>query len=278
MFFGSHVSIRSGYLHAAETAYKLGATAFQYFPKNPRSLKIKKWQEVDAQNCASFCQKHQIKSVAHSPYPSKLIPESKEMETYVMESLYNDLQIAESCGSIGVVVHFGTTKKNDILEGYRKMIEMLDCILEKWDGEAKLLIENNAGTGTDMGITIEEMIQIRSLVDKKEKIGFCLDTCHAFASGLWDGDNWKTLKDKNLSYFHHLDVIHFNNSKYPYRSRKDRHANLMSGHLNETQMQQILNDSDLEQIPFILETPKDNSMSHQDEITLLKEWRTHYRT
>ncbi|MDT8861263.1 hypothetical protein N0O92_13565 [Alkalihalobacillus sp. MEB130] len=64
--------------------------------------------------------KHNIQSIIHSPYPTRLIPETKDLEKQIITSLVNDLEIAEACGSIGVVVHFGTTKSLDVLEGYKK--------------------------------------------------------------------------------------------------------------------------------------------------------------
>ena len=63
------------------------------------------------------------------------------------------------------------------------MLEMLNRLLSNWDGECLILLENNAGTKGALGTTIEEQVQIRDLSDDPEKIAFCLDTCHAFASG-----------------------------------------------------------------------------------------------
>ncbi|WP_078427098.1 deoxyribonuclease IV [Alkalihalobacterium alkalinitrilicum] len=274
MYVGSHISIRNGYFSAAKTAHSIGASAFQYFPKNPRSLKVKNFDIDDAKQCAQFCMKHDIRSIAHTPYPTKLIPETKDEEELIVASVKNDLEIAEACNSVGIVVHFGTTKKLEPLEGYQKMIKMLDQILINWEGSTLLLIENNAGAGTEMGLTFEEMVQIRNLSDYPEKIGFCFDTCHAFASGLWDGDNWKDLlvRGMELDYFAHLKAIHFNNSKYPYASRKDRHASIINGHITKEQWQDFLSTPFIKEIPLILETPNDEPNIHENEIQFIKKW------
>ena len=68
MIFGSHVSIRNGYLGAAKRAVANNASAFQYFPKNPRSLSIKDFDQEDAKSCREFCLEYQLQSVAHTPY------------------------------------------------------------------------------------------------------------------------------------------------------------------------------------------------------------------
>lgn len=274
MFLGSHVSIRNGYLEAARTAFKKDATAFQYFPKNPRKLDIKDFDRDDAIACEQFCSNHNIVSIAHTPYPTKLIPDNKVIEERIIQSLLNDLEIVDTCGSIGLVVHFGTTTKLEPLEGYKKMIDVLNQVLSTWKGSAKILIENNAGAGSDMGISFEEMVQVRNLTDYPEKIGFCLDTCHAFSSGIWNGDDWDELehKGKKLQYFQELKAVHFNNSKYPTSMRKDRHANLLTGYITKQQLQRVLTSSYLSKVPFILETPKDDNISHEEEIQLMKQW------
>lgn len=274
MYVGSHISIRNGYYEAAKTARRIGASAFQYFPKNPRSLKVKDFDMEDARQCASFCKEHDIKTIAHTPYPTKLIPEDPIDEELIIASIKNDLEIAEACGSVGIVVHFGTTKKLELLQGYQKMIEVLDRILMDWDGNTLLLIENNAGAGTDMGITFEEMIQIRKLSDYPAKIGFCFDTCHAYASGIWNGENWSELEAKGieLEYFPHLKAIHFNNSKYSFGARKDRHANITSGHITKKQWFTLLDGEFISEIPIILETPNDEPDIHEKEIQIIKEW------
>ncbi|MFP7299287.1 deoxyribonuclease IV [Neobacillus niacini] len=276
MIFGCHVSIRNGYIGAAKSAALYGARAFQYFPKNPRSLSIKDFDRIDAASCKEFCQEHNIISVAHTPYSTSLTP-SGEKKDLTIASLLNDLEIADSCGSVGVVVHYGSQiSKSDPLASYHLMLEMLNSVLGQWDGDSLLLIENNAGTKGALGTTFEELVQIRNLADHPEKIGFCLDTCHMFASGLWNGENTKEFfsKGKELNYFEHLKMIHLNNSKYESGSKKDRHANIFeNGIIKEESLKEIVTSPIIKDIPLVLETPDDEGISHKDEIMMLyKKW------
>ncbi|MBM7645578.1 deoxyribonuclease-4 [Scopulibacillus daqui] len=271
MKFGCHISIRNGYFGCAKKALNIGAQAFQYFPKNPRSLKIKVFDRHDAESCAKFCAENQLVSIAHTSYPANLssdYPKSK----HVVESILNDLDISQACGSIGVVVHFGTFKGEDPLEGYKRMIETLNQICEKWDGDSLILLENNAGKSGQMGTTIEELAKIRQLVDYPEHIGFCLDTCHAYASGLWNGDNWNEVvkKGKTLGYFEHLKAVHLNNSMYKSGSKRDRHANINSGYIKEKQIKAFMESPVIKHLPMILETPAQENYTHKDEIAYLK--------
>ncbi|SEM16075.1 Endonuclease IV [Mesobacillus persicus] len=276
MRVGSHVSIRNGYLGAAKQAVANQASAFQYFPKNPRSLSVKSFDHDDALSCKEFCGQNDIQSVAHTPYSTSLTPSKDKVElTYA--SLLNDLEIADACGSIGVVVHFGNQISDvDPLASYHLMLEMLNRVLSDWGGSCKILLENNAGTKGGLGTTLEELVQVRNLCDYPEKIGFCLDTCHAFASGLWNGENTGGViaKGEELGYWRDLDVIHLNNSKYPTGSKKDRHANIFkNGYITEKQLELFVMSSALRNVPLILETPDDEGIAHKDEIqTLMQTW------
>lgn len=268
MFLGSHVSIRHGYLSAAQTALKLGGKGFQYFPKNPRSLSVKMFDKLDANACAKYCKENDLHSIAHTPYPTNLSVEDGSLKEITVKSLRNDLEIAEACGSIGVVVHFGKYKGEDTLKGYHLMINLLNEVLENWKGKALLLIENNAGQGGKMGTTLEELVQVHQLTNFPEKIGFCLDTCHLFASGIWNGQNWSDVvgKGEELGYVKNLKAIHLNDSKFPSGSFRDRHANVGKGHIGEKGMIELLNSFFLKEIPTILETPTSATYSHSDEI------------
>ena len=275
MIFGSHVSIRNGYLGAAKKAVANHASAFQYFPKNPRSLSIKDFDKEDAKNCNEFCQKHHLQSIAHTPYSTSLTPSGDKQELTIA-SLLNDLEIANACGSIGVVVHYGSQiSQTDPLASYHLMLAMLNGVFRQWDGDCLILLENNAGTKGALGTTLEELVQIRNLCDYPEKIGFCLDTCHAFASGLWTGGNTAELieKGESLGYFAELKAIHLNNSKYPTGSKKDRHANIFyrNGHIHEDQLKEFITSPVFIGIPLVLETPDDEGMTHKEEIELLKQ-------
>ncbi|AIF43066.1 deoxyribonuclease IV [Virgibacillus sp. SK37] len=276
MKFGCHVSIKDGYTEAAKIAKSYGAAAFQFFPKNPRSLSVKDINLDDASMCRDFCLENSLESVAHTPYPTSLTPRDTEKHNKVITSLLNDLEIAEACGTKGIVVHFGKQlKANDPLPSYHLMIDMLNEVLSRWQGDAKILLENSAGLPGTMGTTMEELAMVRKLSDYPDKIGFCLDTCHAFASGLWTGNNWEEVVDKaeELQFFEQLEVIHFNNSKYETGLGKDRHANILSGgFITEKQFEEFIQTPQLREIPFILETPKD-TISHKEEIQQLqKKW------
>jgi deoxyribonuclease-4 len=272
MWIGAHVSTRGSYLTAAQAALGAKARAFQYFPKNPRSLVPKRvWNRVDAEACAVCCREHGLVSIGHSPYPLNLAVENDHREP-MLSALTNALEITEACGSIGLVVHFGKSKGNDPLQGYKNIIQLINEALEHWQGKALILLENQAGEGTAMGTTFEELVQVRALSDCADKIGFCLDTCHAFASGLWKDADWQRFEELGwqTGYFDHLKAVHLNDSKYPSGSRRDRHANIGQGHIGLEPFRELLQSSVMQNVPIVMETEPGEDGTHRKEIELVQ--------
>lgn len=274
---GSHVSTRGGFGAAARYADSIGAKAFQYFPKNPRSLHVKSPDLQEGAACAAYCREFGLVSVAHTPYPTNMavgLTRGEEHYRLTVESLMNDLIIAESCGSLGIVVHFGHLKVKNILEGYQNVIRCMNEVLSAWTGQAKLLIENQAGDHSSMGMTLEESVKVRELADEPEKIGFCLDTCHLFAAGQWDvGATDKLLhKGRELGYWKHLVSVHLNDSKYGAGSRKDRHARVGRGMIGKEALKALLLSRELAGKAFILESEKGEDGTHRDDIAEVKSW------
>ncbi|NDI35593.1 deoxyribonuclease IV [Chengkuizengella sediminis] len=270
MYLGCHVSIRHGFLNAAKTATQLGVSAFQYFPKNPRSLKIKKLNELDAQACDKWCKEKKLVSIAHTPYPTNLAVD-ENLRNPMVTSILNDLEIANACGSLGLVVHFGKYSEKNTLQGYKNILQCLNEVLSQWHGKTLILLENQAGMGTKMGMTFEEMLQIRNLAHFSEKIGFCFDTCHAYASGLWNETNWNEFcrHGEELGFFSHVKAVHLNDSKYPSGSYRDRHENIGYGTIGEERFELFLKSDWLKAIPIILETPTSEYFSYQQELEII---------
>lgn len=274
---GGHLSIRGGYAGAAQLAITSGAGVFQYFPKNPRSLTVKDFDRQDAERCRVLCENHGILTVAHTPYPSNLAVDMNAARAQferTVNSLRNDLEIAEACGSMGIIVHFGIYKAGTPLQGYQNIIQCINHVLSGWKGRAKLIIENQAGDHGDMGMTLEELVQIRKLCHSPERIGFCLDTCHAFASGMWVGEDDDAFVGKatELNFWSGLTVIHLNDSKYPAYSRKDRHARIGEGYIGEGGFRKLLQLEQVQGIPCIFESEKGEDGTYREDMERVRRW------
>ncbi|MEC0169458.1 deoxyribonuclease IV [Paenibacillus graminis] len=273
---GAHVSIRGGYGQAARFAWESGATCFQYFPKNPRSLRVKPLDRRDAASCAAFCREKGMVSIAHTPYPTNLAAASDGAtpRTVMVASLLNDLEIAEACGSLGIVVHFGHFSGIEPLQGYQNIIQCINDTLKSWDGQAKLLIENQAGNHGKEGMTLEELVKIRELSCYPGKIGFCLDTCHAFAAGIWNPQHTEEFLQRGeaLGYWQQLVAVHLNDSMYAFGSRKDRHAQIGKGCIGDEGLRNLLTAELFGRMAIALETGKGPDGTHRQEIAAVRKW------
>lgn len=275
-YVGAHVSIRGGYGQAARFARESGATCFQYFPKNPRSLKPKMLETRDAHACAEYCREHGIASFAHTPYPTNLAAPAAgpSPRSLMVASLRNDLDIAEACGSLGIIVHFGQFSGLEPLQGYQNIIQCLNEVLVDWQGKARVLIENQAGNHGREGMTLEELVKIRELSLYPDKVGFCLDTCHAFAAGIWDPRRTEDLLERGakLNYWPHLGAVHLNDSLYDYGSRRDRHAPLGRGKIGIEGLKSLITAPPMQGTAIAMETEKGPDGTHRHEINVVNQW------
>lgn len=273
MKIGCHISVSKGFFKAAESATILGANTFQIFTKNPRSFKSKQLNIEDAKKGKEYCLENNISVVCHTPYITNLSTPKQDLHEATIASIIEDLQITEAYGSFGAVVHCGKHVGEGVKYGIERMVETLNIILERYDGPAKLLLENTAGQGTELGFDPKSLVEIRSMTKYPDKIGFCFDTCHAFASGQWNGD---TLQDfintaEETGYLDLIEVIHFNDSKAPYNSKKDRHEKIGKGEIGIEALQKLIKYNKFECVPFVLETPVEKEIEYKDEIILVRE-------
>ncbi|SFJ05616.1 deoxyribonuclease IV [Thermoflavimicrobium dichotomicum] len=275
MKIGCHVSVAKGFFHAAKRAHELKAESFQVFTKNPRGLRPKKLDLHDAEKGKSYCEEHGIALVAHTPYITNLSTPKEDLHEVTIRSIKEDLQIAEAYGAVGAVVHCGKHVGKGEEYGRKRMIETLNLILKDYQGSTKLLLENTAGQGSELGLTIRELAEIREATDYPEKIGFCFDTCHGFAAGAWSYETFSQLiaEMKETGYLNHLIAIHFNDSKAPFNSRKDRHEKIGKGEIGAEALSLFLTCEDFEGLPIILETPVEDESEYAEEIVYLHQLR-----
>ncbi|GGE22847.1 putative endonuclease 4 [Marinithermofilum abyssi] len=271
MKLGCHISVAKGFHKASRRALELGAASFQVFTKNPRGLRPKKIDYQDAEKGVAFCREHDITLVAHTPYITNLSTPKEDLHEVTIRSIKEDLHIAETYGAVGAVVHCGKHVGEGVEYGTRRMVETLNQILSDYDGETLLLLENTAGQGSELGLQIEELTAIRDATDYPKKIGFCFDTCHGFAAGAWNEESFDELieKMKETGYLEHLVAIHFNDSKAPYNSRKDRHEKIGKGEIGAAALTKFLRCEELEGLPVILETPVEDEAEYAEEIQYL---------
>ena len=122
----------------------------------------------------------------------------------------------------------------------------------------KLVIENTAGQGSNLGYKFEHLAYIIDKIEDKSRVGVCIDTCHMFTAGY--DIRTKEAYDKTWGEFdeivgrEYLMGMHINDSKPELGSKVDRHDSLGKGKIGWDAFRFIMNDERMDDIPMVLET------------------------
>lgn len=275
LLVGAHASIANGFVAAAEhTQHDLGGNALQIFLKSPRGGGACKLSDTEAAAYREYVAREQIFTVAHGSY---LLNFAKDLmdKPWQMANLIDDLTAGAKLGVAGVVLHIGKSLELTREEGLAFVVRNIQKILEKTaDSGTKILLENTAGQGSELGYRFEELAVIFDALKKTKRIGICFDTCHAFAAG-YDLRTPATVAatfaefDKQLG-LEHIHCIHFNDAKSAFESRVDRHASLGAGTIGVAGLSEVARLGVAHGIPLILETPDETK--YAAEIALIKQW------
>ena len=270
---GAHMSIAGGFYKAVERGEKIGCTTIQIFTKNSRSYLGK---DITKESIEKF--KKSLKNssveivVTHASYLINIGSNNSETEKKSISARAHELGRCEQLGIPYLVIHPGSHTGSGEEVCMRQIAKNLDKVLTRQKNNTMILLETAAGQGTNIGYTFEQLRDIYDQCKQKNKIGFCLDTCHIFCAGydLNRSDGYKKVWqqfEKILGY-RKLKVIHLNDSKMPCGARRDRHENLGKGKISISTFERIMSDPHLKNIPKILETP--NEDKYEEEIVMLK--------
>ena len=272
LYIGNHTSSSKGYAAMARQIIKNEGNTFAFFTRNPRGGKAKAIDETDIQNFLVLAQENHFgKIVAHAPYTLNACAAKEELRTFARETFADDLRRMEYTPGNYYNFHPGSHVGQGSEIGIQKIAEILNDVLTE-EQTTTVLLETMSGKGTEVGRNFEELRKILNLVEKTSKMGICLDTCH-----VWDG-GYDIVHDLDgvLNDFDHiiglerLKAIHLNDSLNDCGSHKDRHARIGEGKIGMEALVRIIKHPVLREIPFILETPNDDS-GWTEEIHVLKE-------
>ena len=212
------------------------------------------------------------KVIVHAPYIINLA-NNKEKDKFSFSKRFLKEEISR-CNLLGMhylVLHPGSHVGLGVEVAIDNISSALNEILNN-NYDVMILLETMAGKGTEVGRTIDELKEIIDRVEYKEKIGICLDTCHLNDAG-YDISNFSSILDEidskiGLSY---VKCIHINDSKNPFSSHKDRHANIGFGTIGFDNLLRVIYDKRLESVPKILETPYiGENAPYKEEIEMIK--------
>lgn len=224
------------------------------FASSPRSLKTTK---ISPKIIELYLQKKAKEKIGphffHGVYLINLASEKKSHLKVSIDSLVFYQQLAGEIGGQGTIFHIGSHKGKGLPEVTDQIVQAINEVLDNTPKGLRLFLENAAGSAGTIGASLEELAGIIARIGDKSKIGVCLDTQHAWASGI-SLDMALSKFDQTIG-LKYLKVIHLNDSKTDFGSGVDRHENLGRGKIGKEALRAFINDKRLVNIPFILEVP-----------------------
>ena len=272
LYIGNHTSSSKGYAAMGRQIVKNGGNTFAFFTRNPRGGNAKAIDSADVAKFQEIAREHEFgKIVAHAPYTLNACAAKENLRDFARNTFSDDLKRMEATPGNYYNFHPGSHVGQGIEVGIQKIAEVLNAVLTE-EQTTTVLLETMAGKGSEVGSHFQELRAIMDLVEKRDKLGICLDTCHVWDGGydiVNDLDGVLTEFDRIIG-LDHLKAIHLNDSLNPLGSHKDRHARIGEGQIGLDALVRVIRHPALEGKPFILETPNDDE-GWTREIALLRE-------
>jgi deoxyribonuclease-4 len=268
---GPHISISNGYENAGKIAKDLDANTFQFFTRNPRGGRAKKLVNSDVEKLKKFIMDNNFAPlVAHAPYTLNMCSANPQIREFARMVFKDDITRMEKLPCNLYNFHPGSHTGQGIEKGIEQIVEILNEVMTE-DMTTIILLETMSGKGSEIGKTFKELKEIIRRVNYNDKIGICFDTCHTYSAGYDIVNNLEGVLEEfdNILGLERLKAIHVNDSMYGFKVYKDRHAKIGEGILGLDTIVNLITHPQLKHLPFILETPNDES-GYKEEIRLLR--------
>lgn len=280
---GVHLALADGMVEAADRASAIGATAIQIFTDNPATYRRRTGPSPEFGAFRDRLAEHGIAPLAiHGSYLINPAAADDRLRERSIELLASELVVARTLGARFVNIHIGSHRGAGIPAGIARLVGALRQALasatrdpadldrkpgrepdREPDLEPVITLENSPGGGDGLGVDLEELAAIAGALDAvgvpRERVGFCLDTAHAWGAGIDLAD--PTATDAFLGGFadriglDRLQLLHLNDSRSELGSRLDRHEHIGAGRIGAVGLGHLLRHPLLAGTTVILETP-----------------------
>lgn len=274
-WIGAHVSAAGGVENAPVNAGEIGANALALFTKNQRQWNAKPYTDENIEKFKANLSELGIgpeQVLPHASYLINLGAPDDTTRTKSLNAFVDELTRVEQLGIRYLNFHPGSSKGEISTDECLQRIA--DAMKEAIDRTSSsiLVLENTAGQGSTIGAGFEELADLIDRCNTPERVGVCIDTCHAFAAGYElrtvEGWNETMASFENTIGMKYLCGFHLNDSKADLGSRKDRHESIGKGVLGEEAFRSLMRDPRTSNVPLILETVDPELWA--DEIELLR--------
>ena len=271
IYIGCHLSVTDGYEAMGKKIRSMNGDTFAWFTRNPRGGRTKAIAQDDVEALLRYCRKEKMGPLAaHASYTMNLCSANEETRKNGFEMLARDMEIMMHFPGSFYNFHPGSHTGQRTEAGIRQISDALNRIDHS---HTTILLETMAGKGSEIGGTFEELREIIDRTDACDNIGVCFDTCHVWDAGydvVNDLDGVLQRFDDVVG-ISRIKAVHFNDSKNECGSHRDRHEKLGQGLIGTEAMKRIALHPKLQGLPFILETPNEDS-GYIEEIQTVRSW------
>lgn len=274
MLLGAHESIAGGPKNAFARAVQDGAECVQIFTKSARGWKARPLDAAEAEQFRAEGARTGLVPVAHGSYLVNMASEDRALREKSLRCVLDELTRCEALGVPFLVYHPGAAA--DPRRGARAAASLLDEALSAAGRiRTQILLENTAGQGASIGHAFEQVAEILGAARRGDRLGVCLDTCHAWAAG-YDMGSEKGY-DLTMAAFdqavgvERIKAFHLNDCKKERGCRVDRHENIGQGKMGTGAFRALVNDPRFAAVPGALETPEVER--YPENLALLKSFR-----
>ena len=263
------MSISGGMYRAFERAALTGCTTMQVFTKNNNRWEARPYTPGDIEQYRLARAGSPVAPVlAHAAYLINLCAVDGEVLRKSRAAPRDELGRCEALGISGLILHPGSHVGAGEKDGIKRIAESLNLAHADTPGyRTRSILETTAGQGSAIGHRFEQLGGIIDLVDEKDRVGVCFDTCHVFAAGydISTEGGWEETIGAfdDVIGLRRLSAIHVNDSRKERGSRVDRHDHIGKGKIGLPGFRMLMNDPRMENVPKILETEKSDDM-HED--------------
>ena len=260
LIIGSHVNFnKNQLLGSAMQAVSYGANTFMFYTGAPQNT-VRSAIDSNLTNEAwKYMKENNIdinNVICHAPYIVNLANDTcTDKHKFGISFISQELKRCDELNVKYLVLHPGSAVNVSREEALLNIAAGLNSIFES-DYNCSICLETMAGKGNECGKSISELKTIYDNVTRKDKIYFCLDTCHLNDAGYSISEFDKYLEDFDTSIgINKIKCIHVNDSKNDIASHKDRHENIGFGKIGFDNLINVIYNEKLLDVPKILETP-----------------------
>ena len=276
MKLGVHVSGGGKIYEVFDRALALKCNTLQFFARSPVRWRENKLPAADIKEFGIRKKQSGISPVfIHIPYLINLASPDRALYQASIKAYVEDVQEAGKLGVDYIVTHMGSHKETSEAAGLKRLAEALNKIVDKTrDSGVGILLENTSGSGSWLGYKFSHHKKVYELLEDKKRFGICIDTAHAYLAGyniaLKEGLDQLLEDIESAVGLDLIKLIHLNDTRDLLGSHHDRHFHIGKGNIGIDGMRRIINHAKLKDVPFILETPKDNEDSDKVNLSVVR--------